>query len=415
MGACVAMLRVMRTPAEAIAEILECIAPLEAREHVSLTQACGRVLAEDAHSDLDLPPFEKSAMDGFAVRSVDFAASGGARRLRQVGEARAGEPFAGRVAAGECVAIYTGSQVPADCDAVIMVERSRPDGAGHVLLEDAPRPGLNICQRGEDLRTGERVLTRGRVLRPEDLSVLAAVGKEPLAVLRRPCVHLATTGDELVRAHERPGPGQIREGNTLYLGAALQAAGVELVSHGIVRDDPRELERVFAHALDNGDALVTTGGVSMGKYDLVGAAFERLSVRPVLHKIAIKPGKPLWFGMAGNKPVFGLPGNPVSCLVGFEVFLRRALAKLSGADPVHWQSETLPVGRWSGTALAANPRQQHHPVRVSFGEDGVSVLEPLRWRSSADIVGITRADALAVVAPDTRAETGALVPFRRLR
>jgi len=338
MGACVAMLRVMRTPAEAIADILECIAPLEAREHVSLTQACGRVLAEDAHSDLDLPPFEKSAMDGFAVRSVDFAASGGARRLRQVGEARAGEPFAGRVAAGECVAIYTGSQVPADCDAVIMVERSRPDGAGHVLLEDAPRPGLNICQRGEDLRTGERVLTRGRVLRPEDLSVLAAVGKEPLAVLRRPCVHLATTGDELVRAHERPGPGQIREGNTLYLGAALQAAGVELVSHGIVRDDPRELERVFAHALDNGDALVTTGGVSMGKYDLVGAAFERLSVRPVLHKIAIKPGKPLAFGELGRsekrKAFFiGLPGNPVSSFVTFLIFVRPFILALQGAKP----------------------------------------------------------------------------------
>lgn len=408
------MLPTMRTPAEAIAEILECVVPLHAREHVSLTQARGRVLAVDAHSDLDLPPFEKSAMDGFAVRSTDFSPPGVSRRLKTIGESRAGAPFSGRVAPGECVAIYTGSQVPADCDAVVMVERSRADGAGFVVLEDQPRQGSNICHRGEDLRIGEQVLRAGRILRPEDLSVLAGVGVEPVPVVRRPRVHLATTGDELVRAHEKPAAGQIREGNTLYLGAALESAGVELVSHGIVRDDERELDAVFARALSEGDALVTTGGVSMGKYDLVGAAFERLGVRPVLHKIAIKPGKPLWFGMAGSKPVFGLPGNPVSCLVGFEVFLRRALAKLSGADGHYWAEEQLALGRWNGTELAPNAREQHHPVRVRCGADGVTELEPLRWRSSADIVGITRADALAVIPPETPARSGQLFRWRRL-
>jgi len=408
------MLPSMRTPAEAIAEILECIDPLQDREHVSLVQARGRVLAVDAHSDLDLPPFEKSAMDGFAVRSADFVEALGRLRLKLVGESRAGAPHNAPVGPGECVAIYTGSQLPADCDAVVMVERSRPDGAGHVLLVDRPQPGANVCHRGEDLRTGERVLAAGRVLRAEDLSVLAAVGLDPLPVLRRPRVHLATTGDELVRAHQRPGAGQIREGNTLYLGAALEACGVELIAHGIVRDEPRELERVFAQALDSGDALVTTGGVSMGKYDLVGAAFERLGVRPVLHKIAIKPGKPLWFGLAGKKPVFGLPGNPVSCLVGFEVFLRRSLAKLRGAEAAQWQSERLLLGRWCGVPLHPNPREQHHPVRLSVGADGMVELEPLRWRSSADIVGITRADALAVIPPDTTSMAGQLFRWRSL-
>jgi molybdopterin molybdotransferase len=252
-------------------------------------------------------------------------------------------------------------------------------------------------------------------LRPEDLSVLAAVGCDPVRVVRRPRVHLATTGDELVPATQRPQQGQIREGNTLYLGAALQGLGVELHSHGIVPDDARVLREVFAQALDQGDALVTTGGVSMGKYDLVGAVLEDLGVRAVLHKIAIKPGKPLWFGMAGSKPVFGLPGNPVSCLVGFELFLRRALAKLAGENPPPANQEALPRGRWTGSSVAANPREQHFPVRVRLGEDGLYQLEPLAWRSSADIVGITRADALACIPAQQAAEPGMWLSWRTLR
>jgi molybdopterin molybdotransferase len=247
------------------------------------------------------------------------------------------------------------------------------------------------------------------------LSVLAAVGCDPVRVVRRPRVHLATTGDELVPATQRPQQGQIREGNTLYLGAALQGLGVELHSHGIVPDDARVLREVFAQALDQGDALVTTGGVSMGKYDLVGAVLEDLGVRAVLHKIAIKPGKPLWFGMAGSKPVFGLPGNPVSCLVGFELFLRRALAKLAGENPPPANQEALPRGRWTGSSVAANPREQHFPVRVRLGEDGLYQLEPLAWRSSADIVGITRADALACIPAQQAAEPGMWLSWRTLR
>ncbi len=403
----------MRTPEEAIALILERVAPVRSRERVPLEQALGRVLAEDAVSDLDLPPFEKSAMDGFALRSADCAASAGAREWTVAGESRAGAPFQGRVGAGQCVAISTGAELPAGCDAVVMVERSRP-GARGVWLDDQPPKGQHVCHKGEDLRVGDTVLRAGRRLRPDDLSVLAAVGCQPAPVFARVRVALVTTGDELVPAGAKPRAGQIREGNTLYLAAALAAAGAAVTNLGIVRDDAQELERHFRSALETHDALVTTGGVSMGVHDLVGGALEKVGVVPVLHKIAIKPGKPLWFGQRGPTPVFGLPGNPVSCLVGFHAFVRRALARMSGADASEWAEEHLRLGRWRGDSLKENPRQQNHPVRVRQAADGLLDLEPLVWRSSADIVGITRADGLAVVAAGSSARDGMLVPWRPL-
>lgn len=403
----------MRSTEEAIALILERVAPLEDAERVPLEQADGRVLAADAVSDLDLPPFEKSAMDGFALRSADCAGTREPLEFRRVGEARAGAPFRGRVAAGECVQISTGAELPGDCDAVVMVERAH-EAEGRVRFDDRPAPGQHVCHRGEDLRAGAIVLRRGRQLRPDDLSVLAAVGCQPVPVLRRVRVALATTGDELVPASERPAAGQIREGNTFYLAAALARAGAQVTNLGIVRDDARALEQRFRAALDAHDMLVTTGGVSMGRHDLVGAALEAVGVELVLHKIAIKPGKPLWFGLRGRVPVFGLPGNPVSCLVGFESFVRRALARLSGAEARHWERDALRVGRWCGAPLRENPRQQNHPVRATPGADGVDRLEPLAWRSSADIVGITRADGLAILAPNRGAADGELVSWRPL-
>ena len=373
----------------------------------------GRVLVEDACSDLDLPPFEKSAMDGFAVRSADFAAHSGPQELALAGESAAGSPFQGRIGPGQCVGISTGAELPAGSDAVVMVERSQKS-AGGVLLDDRPAPGQHVCHRGEDLRTGDVVLRAGRRLRPDDLSVLAAVGCQPVPVFARVRVALLTTGDELVPASEKPRAGQIREGNTLYLAAALSAAGAAVTNLGIVRDDMRLLELRFREALETHDMLVTTGGVSMGIHDLVGGALERVGVVPLLHKIAIKPGKPLWFGQRGATPVFGLPGNPVSCLVGFHVFVRRALARMSGADASEWAEERLPLGRWRGAPLRENARQQNHPVRVHQAPDGLLDLEPLVWRSSADLVGITRADGLAVVAAGQGAHDGSLVRWRPL-
>lgn len=403
----------MRTPDEALAEILRLVAAPTAAAQAPLEESLGRVLARDVASDVDLPPFEKSAMDGFAVRSQDFEARAGAVRLRRIGESRAGAPYAGTLGPGECAEITTGAELPRGSDAVVMVEKTRTEGA-EVELEDAPRPGQNVCHRGEDLRAGEVVLRGGTRLAAVELAVLAAVGCDPVPVFARPRVAILATGDELVPPSRRPGVGQIREGNSFFLAARARQAGAEVERIGIVPDDERELERIFRDALARSEVLITTGGVSMGRYDLVGTVLERCGVEAVFHKIAIKPGKPLWFGMRGASPVFALPGNPVSCLVGFEVLIRPALAKLEG-EPESRIVPALRRGRWSGGPTRENPREQHLPVRTIPGADGVVGLEPIRWSSSADIAGLTRADALALVPIGRVLAPGELVGYRPLR
>jgi molybdopterin molybdotransferase len=402
----------MLTPDEALAQILARIEPAPTLETAPLARAAGRVLARDVASDVDVPPFEKSAMDGFAVRSADFDGRSGPVRLRRVGEARAGAPYTGSVVRGDCTEIAKGAEVPRDCDAVVMVEKSRVEG-DQIALDDDPRPGQNVCHRGEDLKNGDVVLRSGRRLSPVELAVLAAVGCEPVPVFAKPRLALFATGDELVPPTAKPGAGQIRESNTIYLAARARAAGAEVANAGVAIDDERALERAFSAAFDASDIVMTTGGVSMGRYDLVGAVLERLGVEPVFHKVAIKPGKPLWFGMRGKIPVFALPGNPVSCLIGFEVFVRPALAKMEGAEGEI--APELRSGRWASGPTTQNPREQHVPVQVHRGEDGVDVLQPIRWRSSADIVGLTRADGLAVVAIGRVLDRGDLVLYRPLR
>lgn len=404
----------MRTPDEAVSIILaRTPKPSSANSETSdLASAVGRVLAQAVESDIDLPPFDKSAMDGFAVHRSDFEGldAGSELSLKLLGESRAGEPFKGAITQGECVAIYTGAELPADCDAVVMVEKSRQEG-DLVHLSDRPADRQHICARGEDLSRGQVVLEPGARLTPSMVSVLASVGCEPAPVFRRPRMAILTSGDELVAPTEIPGPGQIREGNTFHLAALARSAGAEVVRSGVVRDDLEGLIETFKSALQECDVLVTTGGVSMGKYDLVGEALEACGVEKVFHKVAIKPGKPVWFGQAENALVFGLPGNPVSCWVGHEVFVRPALAKLCGLPEDQWVPG-LRRGRWVGKDTRQNDRQQNLPVTVEQAADGVDELRTVRWKSSADIVGLSRAQALAVVPPGQVLHEGDEVFFR---
>ena len=400
----------MLTPNEARERILAQLCAIDAVERVPLADAAGRRLARPAISDVDLPPFEKSMMDGFALSSASFDGRNAPLELRCVGESRAGQPFEGEVPAGSCIEIYTGAELPPDCDAVEMVEYTQRAG-DRVTFERPVRAEQNVSHRSEILAAGKAVFEPPRRLSAADLSVLASIGCEPVPVRPRLRVSVLTTGDELVRAHETPGAGQIREGNTLFLAAAVRGLGCEVLQAGIVADEAQELEAAFRAALDEGDALITTGGVSVGKYDLVGAAFERIGVEPVLHKVAIKPGKPIWFGMAGPKPVFGLPGNPVSSLLGFEVFVRPALACLAGGGPEE-QAEDLRRGRWRGPAKRSAVRQFNLPARTRPGADCVVELEPVPFRGSADIVSAARANAFVVVPADGRIEPDELVEYR---
>jgi molybdopterin molybdotransferase len=405
----------MRTPEDAILKILSCVEPLAAVEEISLLDAAGRVLAQDVVSGVDIPPFQKSAMDGFAVRSADFgtAETGAETPLKVLGESRAGGPYEGAIPPGTCVAIYTGAVMPESCDAVVIVEKSTSHGAV-IALDDTPQPGQNVCNRGDDLARGDLALAAHRRLSPTDLSVLASVGRDPVRVFRRPRVAILTTGDELVPPGTALEEGQIWEGNTLHLAGLARRAGAEIVDVGLVPDEPVELERRFGAALENCDAVITTGGVSMGEYDLVADVFARLGVREIFHKVAIKPGKPIWFGMRGNRPVFALPGNPVSCLVCHEVFVRPALAKMEGAGPAELE-ERRRLGRWEGGTPRPNPRQQNLPVTITEDAGGVLALEPLAWSSSADIVGLAAADGMVIIPPGETLEPGAIVSFRPLR
>jgi len=400
----------MLTPSEALARILERIPAAARVELVPLAQAGGRCLAARAVSDVDLPPFEKSMMDGFALASTSLTDEGGS--LPVVGEARAGVPFSGSVPPGACIEIFTGAPLPSGCDAVEMVERvERLEGRAR--FHAGVPVGQHVSHRGEILRTGATVYEPRRRLSAVDLSVLASIGGDPVPVFARPRVSVLTTGDELVPAHAHPGPGQIREGNTSFLAWACEALGCEVVRAGIVPDDRGALEHAFGQALEDSDVLLTTGGVSVGKYDLVGSTFEALGVEPVLHKVAVKPGKPIWFGMRGDRPVFGLPGNPVSTLLGFEVFVRAALARLCGDDP-RLEAERLLRGRWRGRLERGGDRQSHLPALRRPGGDGVTELDAVPFRGSADHVAAARADALVVIPVGGEIRPGELVEFRPL-
>lgn len=405
----------MLTPSEALAQILEAIVPIADVEGVALTHAAGRVLARPAVSDIDMPPFRRAMMDGFAVRSADFDGprlDDGSVQFTCTGEAKAGAPFEGLVLPGHCVEIYTGAEVPDECDAVVMIEKSTRQG-NRVRLLDAPRSGQHVQPRAEILADGATVLAPGRRLTPVDVSVLAAAGVHPVPCYRPVKVSILTTGDELVPAWEQPEPGQIREGNTLFLAHRCMELHHEVVEVGIVPDDEALLERDFGRALETSDALITTGGVSMGKYDLVGQTFEKLGVVPHLHRVAVKPGKPIWFGLHGTKPVLGLPGNPVSALLGLEAFVRPALARLGGETGAA-TTERLRRAEWAGDARDAGDRQLNWPCRIEQDETGRERLVPLAWRGSADIVTVIWAEALAVLPAGTRVEPGATIDYRPL-
>ena len=370
---------------QAQALVLARARPLDA-ESVPLAAAAGRVTARAAAAAVDLPPFASSAMDGYAVRSADLPG-----RLRIAGESAAGAPTGVSVAPGEAVAISTGGVVPAGADAVIPIEYVvRHDN--EIEVEAPLAPGTNVRDRGGDVAAGEVVVPAGVRLRSAQIGALGAAGVASVECTRRPRVAVLATGSELVRPGAELRPGQIYESNTTMLAAAFASAGADIEMLPLVADD----ERSHRDALERGlqaDVLVTSGGVSVGPHDLVRAVEAQLGVEEVFWRVAIKPGKPVSFGVRGSTLVFGLPGNPVSALVGSELFVKPALRALQGTrDPL----PSLEHGVLASDLRRNDARDDFVRARSRLDRDG-TVLEPLTGQESHMIVRAAAADALVHV------------------
>ncbi len=364
--------------------MLAAVRPLSA-EGVPIGGAAGRVLAEAAVAEVDLPPFDSSAMDGFAVRAAETPG-----RLTVVGQSAAGRPASQSLGSGEAVAISTGAVVPSGADAVVPVEHATLTG-GEVTVERVGE-GDNRRLRGGDVRTGDVVVPVGVRLGPPQVGALAAVGVASVRCGRRPRAVVLATGTELRAPGDPLGPGEIYESNTLLLRAQLESAGAEVIVHQAVADDAAATRAALAAGLE-ADVLITSGGVSVGEHDLVRAALADLGVEEVFWRVAVRPGKPVAFGTRGATLVFGLPGNPVSALVGCELFVRPAILALQGAaDP---GPPFLP-GRLASPLRSSDERDELVRARTRVDPAGV-VLEPLSGQESHMIVHASAADALVRV------------------
>jgi molybdopterin molybdotransferase len=307
------------------------LSPVSTAERVHVRAALGRVLAADVISPLDVPAHDNSAMDGYAVRFADLKADGEVT-LKVAGTAFAGVPFSGAVKAGECVRIMTGGVVPAGADTIVMQEHVQAKG-DQVRMGGGHRKGQNLRRAGEDLKAGAVALRRGQVLRPAEIGLIASLGIPEVMVYRRLRVAFFSTGDELVSVGTPPQEGQIYDSNRYTIYGMLERLGCEVIDMGVVRDDPALLEQAFQEAAATADVVITSGGVSVGEADFVKELLNKLG-EVVFWKIAMKPGRPLAYGKIGKAHFFGLPGNPVSVMVTFYQFVRDALLKLSGRDPI---------------------------------------------------------------------------------
>jgi len=394
---------------EALARVLEDVAPVAA-EPVPIDQACGRVLASDVAALRTQPPADVSAMDGYAVRAVDLTVV--PARLELVGEVAAGRPFAGVVGAGEAARIFTGGVLPAGADTVVIQERTERDGAT-VIVKAGAHPGANVRRAGLDFSAGDVLLAAGRRLTGRDIALAAAMNHPAVAVRRRPIVALLATGDELVPPGASPGPGQIVYSNGFAIAAMARHEGADVVDLGIVPDLVEATVAAVRRARAAGaDILVTTGGASVGDYDLVQPALASEGMRLAFWKVAVRPGRPLMHGRLGDMRVLGLPGNPVSAYVCAFLFLLPLIRRLTGSREIHAPIELAVLGR----DLPANDERADY-LRATLQRDahGNLVATPVPIQDSSMLLSLARADCLVIRKPHApAAPAGTTCPIVKL-
>jgi|YelNatPaOPRAMG01_1025707.scaffolds.fasta_scaffold04362_7 molybdopterin molybdotransferase len=388
---------------EALRIVLENVAPLGV-ERVALLDALGRVLAEEVRSPRDIPGFDNSAMDGYAVRSADVAHASESNpvRLAVVETVGAGAIPSHRVEAGQAVRTMTGAPIAPGADAIIPVERTRGEGDSVEILA-AVAPGESIRPRGEDVRAGQVAIEAGKLLRASDLGVLASVSRPMLSVYRRPRVAIVVTGDELVDIDEVPAAAQVVNSSAYALAAGIREAGAEASILRIARDRPEEIRERLSEAI-RFDAVLSTGGVSVGQFDHVKRVLDELGMRTLFHGVAQKPGRPLKFGLLDGRPIFGLPGNPVSTMVCFYLYVRPALLRMGGRRDVGLPR--IKVVCATDIKVSSNLTEF---IRVRLERRGETIhATPTGNQGSGIMSSLSRADALLIGAmKETRLQAGA--------
>ncbi len=401
----------MLTPDQALSIVLENAVPL-GTERVSISEALGRVLADEVRSSRDIPGFDNSAMDGYALRAVDIASAGEATpvTLRVIETIGAGAMPQRAVERGTAARIMTGAPVPPGADAIVQVERTRGTGDSVEILSSAPE-GNFIRRRGEDLRLGEAVMAAGRILAPADLGMLASLNRAMVEVYRRPQVAIVATGDELVDVDEVPTGAQIVNSSGYALAGAIREAGGNPVTLPLARDRAEEVRRRLSDAMAC-DVVLSTGGVSVGQFDYVNRELEALGMRQLFHGVAQRPGRPLTVGVAAGRLVFGLPGNPVSTMVCFYLYARSALLKIGGRSDIGLAR--LSVRCATDIKVAANLTEF---VRVRLQRrDGEIWATPTGEQGSGILSSLMRADGLLVgPARETMLKSGSTATVLLLR
>jgi len=393
----------------AVQQILAAL-PTTASERVSLEHACGRVLSERMVATLDLPAFDNSAMDGYAVRASDVAGASlnSSVILRLCGRVPAGESFASEVASGQCVRVFTGSPLPRGADAVVMQEDTRadPTDTKKVLICDAVKPGENVRLRSADVKHGAVLAESGQIATVVTISLLAATGVKEVNVGRQPRVGLLATGSELREAGQSLAPGQIYESNRLMLATLVQQAGGLPEVFPLVRDDAAATRDALESAFGVSDIVVTSGGVSVGEMDFVKAEFEKLGGKLQFWRVAIRPGKPFVFGRWHDKFLFGLPGNPVSAFVTFLLLVYPALRRWQGATDTALPSQAATLGE-----PLANPGERRHFMRVRA--DATGKVFSAGAQTSHALSSLAAANGLVDVPPRATFAAGSVVPVIR--
>jgi len=372
------------------------------RERVDLNEALGRILAEDVASDMNIPPFNKSAMDGYACRRRDLKDD-----LRVVETIPAGKVPERRVGPGECAKIMTGAIVPEGADCVVQVELTERTGKDTVLCSAVDMPD-HICREGENTRCGDVVLHKGLKIGPPHIAILATVGCVRPLVARRPRVGIVATGDELVEPDRKPEPSQIRNSNGYQLCAQVTDAGAMPRHYGIVIDTEEALDAIVAQASNENDVILMSGGVSMGDFDLVPGILKKNGIRLLFEKVAVRPGMPTVFGVSDDVFCFGLPGNPVSTFVIFETVVRPFLLKLMGHD---YDPRVVPMRIARTISRKKVDRDSWFPVRtVEAGG-----VEPVEYHGSAHLGALTEADGLICIPRGVKeVKQGAFVDVRQI-